>query len=195
MAAEENQKKSQTEEEKRKAMLNLAEAWKKMYFETEGSLSKSIDEYVAGDSFTELLEQMGSQYLAMYKATNQNMDRFFDNHPLPTKKDLARVCELVITVEEKVDSLESDIAANMAGLASSLIRLVDFQVVLKDEILAIRREVQSLQEQLLPRQEKKAEVKVPRPPADKPGDLPEGEAPPAKPPRPRNRTKPTQTKK
>ena len=32
----------------------------------------------------------------------------------------------------------------MAGLASSLIRLVDYQMVLKDEILAVRQEVQSL---------------------------------------------------
>ena len=81
-----------------------------MYFESEEALLQAVDEYVAGDSFTEILEQMGSQYLAMYKATNHNMDRFFDNHPLPTKKDLARVCELVITVEEKVDHLEDDIA-------------------------------------------------------------------------------------
>ena len=64
--------------------------------------------------------------MSFYKATNQNMDRFFANHPMPTKKDIARVCELVVAVEEKVDNLESDLSANMAGLASNLIRLGGF---------------------------------------------------------------------
>jgi len=207
MTAEKTQKKSQAEEENKQAILKISEAWKKMYFESESALARSIDEYVAGQSFTDSLEQMGSQYLSMYKAANQNMDRFFANHPMPTKKDIARVCELVIAVEEKVDHLEGDLSANMAGLASSLIKLVDFQVVLKEEIMAIRGEVQSMQEQLLQMRENKAGLTAQSLTVDKPADQSAGEVasnlaqeenkqtPPITPPRPRSRTKPTQAKK
>jgi len=149
VTAEGNQQESRAEEEKKKKILNLTEAWKKMYFESEGTLSKAVDEYVASDSFTEFLEEMGKQYLTMYKATSHNMDRFLANNPIPTKKDIARVCELVVDVEDKVDHLEQDFNGNMAGLASSLIRLVDFQMVLKDEILAVRQEVKALHELMI----------------------------------------------
>lgn len=156
MTAEESQKKTQGQEEMQKQMLDFAQAWKKMYFETESALAKAVEEYVSTDSFSEILQDFGKQYLAMYKSTSQNIDRFFDNHPLPTKKDIARICELVVDVEEKVDQLENDFNTNMAGLASSLIRLVDFQVALKDEMLAIRKEILALQKNLVHMQGKAA---------------------------------------
>jgi len=168
VTAEESQKKTQGQEDMQKQMLDFTEAWKKLYFETESAFAKSVEEYVSTDSFSEILQDFGKQYLAMYKSTSQNIDRFFDNHPLPTKKDIARICELVVDVEEKVDQLENDFNTNMAGLASSLIRLVDFQVALKDEMLAIRKEMLSLQKNLVQMQGKAAEM-VKTLPADKPG--------------------------
>lgn len=147
-------KKNQNQETKEYP--DLTELWKKLYFQNEGAMAKAVEEYVAGQSFTDLLEQFGNQYLSMYKAATHNMDRIFTNNPMPSKKDIARVCELVLAVEEKVENLDSDMASNMGGLASSLIRLVDFQVVLKDELIAMRQEVQSLQNQLQQMQAKSA---------------------------------------
>jgi polyhydroxyalkanoic acid synthase PhaR subunit len=148
VTAEDNQKGRLNQEELQKEVVKITEAWKKMYFDTEDALAKSVEKYVSSDSFTEFLEQLGKQYLTVYKASSQNVDRFFDNHPLPTKKDIARVCGLVVDVEEKVDQLENDINGNMAGLASSLIRLVDFQVILRDEMTSLRKDMHALQGQL-----------------------------------------------
>jgi polyhydroxyalkanoic acid synthase PhaR subunit len=161
VTAEANQKNSQAQGEDKKGIHAITDAWKKMYYESEEVLARSMDEYVAGQSFTDLLEQMGNQYLTAYQATTHNTDRLFANNPLPTKKDIARVCELVIAVEEKVDHLESDFNGNMAGMASSLIRLVDFQVVLKDELLTIHKEVDSMRSQLIQMQEKISGLEVP----------------------------------
>ncbi|MEQ8235913.1 MAG: hypothetical protein ABRQ23_03960 [Syntrophomonadaceae bacterium] len=169
VTAEESRKKTQGQEEMQKQMLDFTEAWKKLYFETESAFAKAVEEYVSTDSFSDILQDFGKQYLAMYKSTSQNIDRFFDNHPLPTKKDIARICELVVDVEEKVDQLESDFNTNMAGLASSLIRLVDFQVALKDEMLAIRKEMLSLQKNLVQMQGKAAAEMVKTLPVDKAG--------------------------
>lgn len=147
MAAEEQGKKK-AKDDKQKQILDFAEAWKKMYFESESTLAKAIDEYVAGDSFTSFLEKMGAEYLSLYKTSNQNMERFFANSPVPSKKDVARVAELVLNIEDKVDNLDMEVSASLNGLAVSMMRLVDFQAVLKDELISLRQEVQSVQRQL-----------------------------------------------
>jgi len=148
VAAEKNQEKEQASEDKQKQILDLAEAWKKMYFDTEATLAKAVDEYVAGDSFTAFLEKMGTEYLSMYKTQNQNVERFFANSPIPSKKDIARVAELVLNVEEKVDNLDLGISAGFSRLAENMSTLVDFQAVLRDELITLRQEVQLLQQQL-----------------------------------------------
>ncbi|MCX5780961.1 MAG: hypothetical protein NTV45_09120, partial [Firmicutes bacterium] len=136
-----------------------------------------------------------------------------------TKKDIARVCELVIAVEEKVDNLENDFNGNMASLASSLIRLVEFQGVLKDDLWTIHEEVKAIQRQLLQAQGNKAgssgpedktvaKVATELPQSEQKGARPAEEVqsnpgleqtkpttPTPPPPRPRSRSKQTQPKK
>lgn len=146
MAAEDKHDKINDERQKR--ILDFTEAWKKMYFESESTLAKAIDEYVAGDSFTSFLERMGAEYLSVYKTNNQNMERFFANSPVPTKKDIARVAELVVAVEEKMDDLDNQVAENLNSLANSVMKLVDFQMVLKNELSSVRQDIQMLQKQL-----------------------------------------------
>ncbi len=147
MAAEEQGKKK-SKEDKQKEILDFTEAWKKMYFDTETNLAKAIDEYVAGDSFTALLEKMGAEYLSLYKTNNQNMERFFNNSPVPTKKDVARVAELVINIEEKVDNLDMQVSAGLNSLAANIMKLVEFQAVMKEEIISLHEDVQAVQKQL-----------------------------------------------
>lgn len=219
MTAEGDRVKSRSGEEKKQEIPNLVEAWKKIYFESEDALARAIDDYVAGQSFTDFLEQMGSQYLSMYKSSTQNMDRFFANNPVPTKKDIARVAELVVSVEEKVDNFDSEISANMNTLAVNLIKLVDFQTVMKDELIALRQDIQSLQKHMLTLNEKidqkpvpapkdnSAQVPVRRRTKEKQGEvlkeegkliLPASDAPPPSaeaPVRAGNRSKPTGNKK
>ncbi len=148
MATEKNREKDSPKEDKQKQILDFAEAWKKMYFDSEATLAKAVDEYVAGDSFTSFLEKMGAEYLSFYKTNNQNMERFFANSPVPSKKDIARVAELVINIEEKVENLDMGVSAGFNSLAENMMRLVEFQAVLKDEIISLRQEVQALQKQL-----------------------------------------------
>lgn len=218
VTAEGNKQTGQTQGEDKKGFKTITDAWKKMYYENEAVLASSMDEYVAGQSFTDLLEQMGSQYMTAYKVTTQNTDKFFANSPLATKKDIARVCELVIAVEEKVDNLESNFNGNMASLASSLMRLVDYQAILKDDLWTIHEEVKAMQRQVLMMQGNKAgsaapadkpvaKVAAESPRTDQKGARPTEEVqsnpvleqtkptPPTTPPRPRSRSKETQPKK
>lgn len=148
MATDKNREKESPKEDKQKQILDFAEAWKKMYFDSEATLAKAIDEYVAGDSFTSFLEKMGAEYLSFYKTNNQNMERFFANSPVPSKKDIARVAELVINIEEKVENLDMGMSAGFNSFAENMMRLVEFQAVLKDEIISLRQDVQALHKQL-----------------------------------------------
>lgn len=146
--AADEQGKKRSKEDKQKEILDFTEAWKKMYFDTETTLAKAVDEYVAGDSFTAFLEKMGAEYLSIYKTHNQNMERFFANSPVPTKKDVARIAELVINIEEKVDNLDMEVLAGLNSLAANIMRLVEFQAVMKDEIISLHKDVQAVQKQL-----------------------------------------------
>ncbi len=181
MTAEEIRKKNKGGDDKQKEIPDFTAAWKKLYFDSEESLARAIDNYVSGQSFTDFLEQMGRQYLSCYKATSQNMDRFLANNPIPSKKDIARVAELVVAIEEKVDNLESDLSENLVAMAASVIKLVDYQAVLKDEILNLQKEVRALQTQ----------INSLSPKMEAPAEPAENEEKPDPPPRQRGRNKKT----
>ena len=152
MSAGKNPNNDQGDNNQRKSSPSLAEAWKQFYFKNEEAFAHAIDDYVAGQSFTDFLEQMGSQYLSTYKAYTNNMDRYFANNPGPSKKDIARIAELVVAVEEKIDNLDSDLGSQNRVIASSLIKLVDFQADLKQELSAIRQDIQTLQQLMVSQQ-------------------------------------------
>src|SRR5260370_9800894 len=54
--------------------------------------------------------QMASQFLGSYtsfaRTFHRGSEEYFSNLQLPTRSDIARVAELVINVEEKVDQLD-----------------------------------------------------------------------------------------
>ncbi|HWP98068.1 MAG TPA: hypothetical protein VN426_14580 [Syntrophomonadaceae bacterium] len=130
-------------EEERK-IPDFAQVMKELYFQSEEAWTRAVKDFVGSQSFIPLLEQISGQYLSLHKATSQNMDKLLANYPIPTKKDIARVAELVVSVEDKVDQLETQISNNMNSLASSLIKLVEYQSTLKDEVQAIHQDVRLL---------------------------------------------------
>lgn len=148
MPVDETQEHDQLNQDRCQTIPDFTEAWKRLYFESEEALARSVKEFIASQSFVSLLEQMGGCYLSAYKATSQNLDRFFANHPLPTKKDIARIAALVVSVEEKLDRFDSDLSAGMAVLTNNLIKLVESQLAFQNEMASIKENLQSIQNRL-----------------------------------------------
>ena len=85
---------------------DMAELWKEMYFTTEGDWAKTMKSFISTETFVAMLDKTLEQYLAMSKISRQQMDKFSEKGVVPSKKDIARVAELVISLEEKIDMME-----------------------------------------------------------------------------------------
>lgn len=165
--SEQDEQKKPTED-KNIIFPDLVELWKEMYFKTEKAWADSFNEYVTTDSFSQLLNQTVEQQLKLEKMNRKTTEKFWDNSALPSKKDVARIAELVISVEEKVDTLDYELLANLRKMADNLGGLVNVlekdktETALisnlddkllsltkslegyKDEMLSLRKEVTSL---------------------------------------------------
>lgn len=122
--------------------------WKEMYFAAEESWANTTKELITTQNFVNLLDRMRDQYLSYHKVTEQNLDKYFKVNPIPSKKDISRVAELVIGLEDKIDDLDSQFSENITSIASSLIKLVEFQTVAKEEMQMLRKEMQALDKRL-----------------------------------------------
>lgn len=102
---------------------DITELWKEMYFKTEGAWADAFKEFVSTDTFVKMLDQTLNQHLSLEKTSRQNVDKLFELSAAPSKKDLARIAELVISVEEKVDNLDYQLLDNVSRMADGLLAM------------------------------------------------------------------------
>ena len=76
------------------------------------------------------------------------MDQYLEANPLPSKKDIARIAELVIGLEDKVDDFDLHFSDNITSITSSMIKLVDFQEQMKQEIAALKEQTANINKKL-----------------------------------------------
>ncbi len=165
--SEQKDQKNQAED-KKIIFPDYIELWKEMYFKTEKAFAESFNEYVSTEAFSQLQNKTLEQQLSLEKVTRKNAEKLLENSAFPLKKDIARIAELVISVEEKVDTLDYQLVANISNMADNLLiiattleeniagsalikslddKLVSLQKSLennKDEMLALRKEMTML---------------------------------------------------
>lgn len=105
--------------------INPFEFWKKIYFTTEDILSATAREAIGTQSYTRLVNAILDSYLTMFKGYRESFDRSMSQAPIPTKKDVARVAELVISLEDKVDQLDNNLLTQLARLVQTMNYMVD----------------------------------------------------------------------
>lgn len=127
---------------------DFSELWKELYFRTEDAWSEAFREFISTKSFVQMMDHMLEQHLFYEKAARQQMDRYFEASPVPSKKDIARVAELVLSLEEKVDGLETQFGQALQSLADNLLKMVQHQENLHKELAGLRQENQSLSKKL-----------------------------------------------
>jgi polyhydroxyalkanoic acid synthase PhaR subunit len=120
---------------------NFAELWKELYFKTETAWADAFKEYVGTENFMLLLNKSLEQYLSMEKVTRNNIDKYFETSPLPSKKDIARIAEMVIAVEDKVDNFNGQFTENLRSMADSLLRMSIVLGENKQEIVTLQQEI------------------------------------------------------
>jgi len=140
---------SNEENEQEKTFVpDFSELWKEMYFKTETVWAKAFEEFIRTKSFVNMMDNTLAQYLSNEKNTRKFMEKYFESSPVPTKKDVARVAELVISLEEKIESIETKSIAALQSMAESLLKMADYQQEIKKEILELSKRQQIMQKRL-----------------------------------------------
>lgn len=141
---------------------DFVELWKELYFKNEAAWADAFKEFVSTDTFVKMLDQSLNQHLSVEKINRQNMDKLLEHSALPSRKDLARIAELVISVEEKVDNLDYQLLDNIKLMADSLLTAIvlleknqqQFAVIsmqnseMKTELLDIKKQNTQLKKQI-----------------------------------------------
>jgi len=139
---------NQEDEEEKVSIPDFIELWKQLYFQTEDSWANATKELIGSKQFISILDQIREQYLSFQEISKQNTDQFFKVNPLPSKKDIARIAELIIGLEDKVDDFDLHFSNNIASITKSLIKLVDYQESLIQEIRELKEENLALNKKL-----------------------------------------------
>ena len=84
--------------------------FKQWYDAINENWSKEVRNLFASDQFMEAVSQFLQSYAGFAKMTRRANEEYFRSLQLPTRSDIARLAELVIALEEKVDRLDDAFA-------------------------------------------------------------------------------------
>ncbi len=87
------------------------ELWRQFYEANEQAWSKAVREMVTTREYAEAQGKMLETFLAFQKMMREGMTTQLTNLNLPTRDDVARLGELILGLEEKVDQLEDRLAS------------------------------------------------------------------------------------
>ncbi len=79
---------------------------KQWYDATSETWATVIGDIIGTERFMVSASQFMESYTSLYRTFRRANEEFFNNLQLPTRSDIARVAELVIEVEDKVDQIE-----------------------------------------------------------------------------------------
>ncbi len=96
--------------------------FKQWYDATNEVWANAIGEVIGTEKFMEGISRFLESYTSFHRTFRRASEEYFRNLQLPTRSDVARVAELVIALEEKVDRIEDafeDFEDGYAHLATS----------------------------------------------------------------------------
>jgi polyhydroxyalkanoic acid synthase PhaR subunit len=87
------------------------ELWRKFYEANETAWTKAAQETTSSEAFAQMQGRMLDTFLAFQKSARDAMSTQLATLNLPSRDDVARLGELIVGLEEKIDQLEDRIAS------------------------------------------------------------------------------------
>jgi polyhydroxyalkanoic acid synthase PhaR subunit len=81
------------------------EIWRQMYDANERAWTAALEQAMSNPEFGESSGKMLETMLAAQKAVRDNMRTYLETMNVPTREDIARLGELVVGLEEKIDQV------------------------------------------------------------------------------------------
>lgn len=107
--------------------------WKSLYTEMEPTISQSMQKWLESDEYASISGQMLTTSLQLEQMMRTNAEKLLQTYNVPTKNDFARMMDLIIGLEAKVDAVEerllkiekstgdtSDIRYQLSGITGQL---------------------------------------------------------------------------
>ena len=80
--------------------------YKQWYDATSDTWSKVVGDIITTEEFTKASSQFLENYLGFVKTSRRTYEEYFKNLQLPTRSDITRIAELIVSLENKVDTIE-----------------------------------------------------------------------------------------
>jgi polyhydroxyalkanoic acid synthase PhaR subunit len=81
------------------------ELWRQMYDANERAWTAALEQAMSSPEFGESSGKMLETMLAAQKSVRNNMRTYLETMNVPTREDIARLGELVVGLEEKIDQV------------------------------------------------------------------------------------------
>jgi polyhydroxyalkanoic acid synthase PhaR subunit len=92
------------------------ELWRQIYETNERAWNAVLERTVSNPAFAESTGKMLETMLSAQRTIRDNMRTYLEQINLPTREDIARLGELIIALEEKVDQLDD----RLSGIEATL---------------------------------------------------------------------------
>src|ERR671932_2070627 len=87
------------------------ELWRQIYETNERAWNTVLERTVSNPAFAESSGKILETFLSAQKTVRDNMRSYLEQINLPTREDIARLGELIVSLEEKVDQLDDRLAS------------------------------------------------------------------------------------
>jgi polyhydroxyalkanoic acid synthase PhaR subunit len=98
------------------------EVWRHLYEANERAWTSALDQAMSRPEFGETSGKLLETMLAAQKAVRDNMRTYLETINVPTREDIARLGELVVGLEEKIDQVADRLDSIEDDLKSSASR-------------------------------------------------------------------------
>ncbi|WCK55814.1 polyhydroxyalkanoic acid synthase subunit PhaR [Aneurinibacillus sp. Ricciae_BoGa-3] len=94
--------------------------WKDMYDKTESHWSKSIDETMRREDFSQWMGQFLNMYLQYQNMVRQSTDKILEQVNMPSRADISNLSALIVNLEAKVEGLEELVEGDLSHQINNL---------------------------------------------------------------------------
>jgi polyhydroxyalkanoic acid synthase PhaR subunit len=95
------------------------ELWRQIYETNERAWNAVLERTVNNPAFAESSGKILETFLSAQKTVRDNMRSYLEQINLPTREDIARLGELIVSLEEKIDQLDDRVARLEKSVAAA----------------------------------------------------------------------------
>ena len=92
--------------------------WRQTYEQAEQAWTRALQQTTGSDAFAESLGRSLDSYLGFQKMLRENMQVYLESMNVPTRNDIARLGELIVNLEDKIDELDDRIDTLLGDVAA-----------------------------------------------------------------------------